>query len=236
MTNFETVFQALPLPVLVFDDQAYVLAANPAAMDLLWARSTTGPSIELQSVPELLSEVVAFAESEAPERRAPIELLTRKGVDRFEVLLRRTGEDGGVLAVLIQPSPTQSDGPSRSRPVGDARPADPSVFDYDDALERLDGEADLLKQVAVVFLSDYRRTMGELGDALARRDAEALVFCAHKLKGALGTLSARAAHDAAARLEQHGRDRQFSEATKDFDQLQGRIDALVPALRSSLHR
>jgi CheY-like chemotaxis protein len=120
--------------------------------------------------------------------------------------------------------------------AGSDEQRDPKVFDYEDALDRLDGEEDLLQQVIVVFLNDGTRTMSELEHALSARDPSALVFCAHKIKGALGTLSAHAAHDAASQLEHLGKEKDFSAAAEALQQLKRRIDELLPVLAASVKK
>jgi len=106
-----------------------------------------------------------------------------------------------------------------------------SSFDYEEALDRLDGEEDLLLEVASVFLDDCPTTMDEIREALARHDADAVAMTAHRLKGALGTLAAHAAHETATRLEKAARDHDFGSVGNAWKDLQQHVAELLPALR-----
>jgi HPt (histidine-containing phosphotransfer) domain-containing protein len=106
------------------------------------------------------------------------------------------------------------------------------VFDQAEALDRLDGEPELLVQVATVFLEDYPITLADISASIERKDGDALAFAAHKIKGGLGTLAARRAWAAAAHVERAGRDKRFADALGALGELRTQIDALLPVLRS----
>lgn len=466
MTTHEAIFQALPCPALIFDRQGRLESANPAALDLLWARSVLGVGLELQSVPELVEEARSFARSQDAERTRELELLTRAGPRAIRIVLRRISkeQDAGFLATLQAVSDvqrelgrpaddawsldavdalgqrvrssmqgvlgltgllaataldaeqaevvrsiaasaeslitlvedwrdrTRMEGPlSENRPfslrgvveeamnearartdhrgvsilaevapdapqvlTGDVRhfrqalvnlvsrmaeevPAspirvrvggqqraggafvvhgtisgqgvsaadlepsvhstllastrlaawfsrktiekmggsvwveidsggtpvchfrlgfrcfsaggrveavdydlgatlessilEPAIFDYDDALDMLDGEEDLLQQVAEVFLEDCPHTMSEIGAALERRDLESVAMSAHRLRGALGTLAAHPAHAATGRLERAALDGDPAAIGQAWADLRSDVDRLLPALR-----
>ena len=65
------------------------------------------------------------------------------------------------------------------------------VFDYDDFLERMDGDMDLLKEVIEIFLDDSPNLLAALRLALRSRDAAAMEKAAHTLKGAAANISAK---------------------------------------------
>ena len=52
-----------------------------------------------------------------------------------------------------------------------------------------------------VFLAEAPRQLGDVRDAIARRDHEALAWTAHRLKGSIANFAAREALSAAERLE-----------------------------------
>jgi len=65
------------------------------------------------------------------------------------------------------------------------------VFDYDDFMERMDGDMDLLKEVIEIFLEDAPNLVAALRSAVRNRNAEAMERAAHTLKGAAANISAK---------------------------------------------
>src|SRR5262249_37071093 len=94
----------------------------------------------------------------------------------------------GDLAPSPQPKPASGPPPEQ-------------VVDLDEALGRLGGDRDLLRELAATFLDQAPRWMDAIRQALDRQDAGQLKTSAHPLKGSLGTFAARAAAEAALRLE-----------------------------------
>ncbi len=105
------------------------------------------------------------------------------------------------------------------------------AFNLPEALRRVGGETGFLREILTTFIEDYPVTMRDLREALSRGDREALTFSAHKLKGALATISAEPAHAAAIQLEQVGSGGDLQEANEALSLLERKIDALLPALR-----
>jgi two-component system, sensor histidine kinase and response regulator len=79
------------------------------------------------------------------------------------------------------------------------------LLDRANALARVGGDLDLLKEIAALFLDEYPRELDEIRTALASGDAHTLERSAHGLKGAVANFGARPAVDAAFQLEQLGR-------------------------------
>jgi CheY-like chemotaxis protein len=119
--------------------------------------------------------------------------------------------------------------------VGDAAPeAGGGAFDEAAALENTDGDEELLRHLAGVFLADVPRLLGEIRAALAGRDGGRLRQAAHSLKGAAQALSARRAAEAALRLEVAGRAGAWADADGAIDGLVREADRLEVALRRLL--
>ena len=87
-------------------------------------------------------------------------------------------------------------------------------------------QADLVR----MFLEDSPKMLEEIRNALARRDAVAVSRVAHRLTGELGILAARAASEAAVRLETAGREADLTAAAEAFSALEGEIERLEPQL------
>jgi CheY-like chemotaxis protein/HPt (histidine-containing phosphotransfer) domain-containing protein len=127
------------------------------------------------------------------------------------------------IDALLPATATTAPAPTAASPVPPSGPP-AAALDRETALARVGGDAQLLRQVACLFLEESPRWLREIRDALARRDADRLRLFAHSLKGSLGTFGARVAFDAAQRLEALGR-------ARDLDQAEPTCAALEEALR-----
>ena len=84
---------------------------------------------------------------------------------------------------------------------------EPAILDRKTLWERVDGDADLLREIIELFLADCPERLLELHEALALQDGPALARAAHRFKGALGNISANSALTAVQRVETVARDR-----------------------------
>jgi len=109
-----------------------------------------------------------------------------------------------------------------------------TVFDREAALGRVDGDVDLLREIVALFLADWPRALTALREALAADDATALTQTAHALKGAVGSLGALTASDAAQRLEELGQQSAFAQASMALAALEDEIARLLPVLTTEL--
>jgi HPt (histidine-containing phosphotransfer) domain-containing protein len=105
-------------------------------------------------------------------------------------------------------------------------------LDRDLALSRVGGDAELLKEIAALFMEDYPNVLAELRAAAARGDAEGVERAAHGLKGSVANFGAQAAVDAAFQLEQMGRAGDLSRVREAIDTLARVLDALHPELKT----
>jgi CheY-like chemotaxis protein/HPt (histidine-containing phosphotransfer) domain-containing protein len=110
---------------------------------------------------------------------------------------------------------------------GEAMVAD---FDRAAALERCGDDADLLRELIDMFLTEIRVWMFDLGRAVEAGDAEAIKRLAHTIKGAVGTFGAQPAYEAAFRLETIGKEGPLGEAAAAFEEMKGVIARLNEAL------
>ncbi|MGH9503550.1 MAG: Hpt domain-containing protein [Terriglobales bacterium] len=100
-----------------------------------------------------------------------------------------------------------------------------------EALERLDGDEDLLRELCEIFLEESPKLLQKLGEAIAESDAAAVMRAAHSLKGELGYLGAAAASQASASLEAMGIEKNLSDAVQVFAFLQEQMAALRLAIK-----
>jgi HPt (histidine-containing phosphotransfer) domain-containing protein len=100
------------------------------------------------------------------------------------------------------------------------------------ALSRVGGDAELLKEIAVLFLDDYPKSLTELHAAVVNGDARRVERAAHGLKGSVSNFGARPAVDAAHELESMGRDQKLIEVEQVLRTLELALAALRPELES----
>ncbi len=113
----------------------------------------------------------------------------------------------------------------------DANPS-PAALDLSRALERVEGDADLLRTMAALFLRDCPQQLAKIREAVSHRDAQSLMYLAHTVKGAVGNFAATAAAEAARRLEMMGRDNDFTQAEEACQKLEETLEGVRTALEA----
>jgi CheY-like chemotaxis protein len=101
-----------------------------------------------------------------------------------------------------------------------------AVFDMSVALDRVDGEREVLEEIVRLYLTDAPSRLEEIEQGLAQGDAKRLVCAAHSLKGATGCLGGSRAADAAQRVEQLAANADLDHAVEAVDQLRLEIGRL----------
>lgn len=107
-----------------------------------------------------------------------------------------------------------------------------AVFDKSVALSRVGGDAELLREIAMLFLDDYPKSLTELREAIATGDPKRIERTAHGLKGSVSNFGARPAVDAALQLETMGRSQKLIEVEQVLLTLELALAALRPELES----
>jgi two-component system, sensor histidine kinase and response regulator len=106
------------------------------------------------------------------------------------------------------------------------------VLEHATAMARVGGDAELLKELAGLFVEEYPQLLTELQAALADGDARRVEHAAHALKGAVANFGAQQAVDTALQLEQLGRIGRLEPAA---DLLRA-LDLVLMALHAELVR
>ena len=124
------------------------------------------------------------------------------------------------------------------RPAEVAAPAasDTALFQPEAALERVEGDRDLLVEVIGLFLAEWPQTASDLAATLESGELPAVVRLAHTLKGAVGNFASPAAFQVAEALEHAARAGDLAAARAAFSRLQETMNRLVPALADYRHQ
>ena len=121
--------------------------------------------------------------------------------------------------------------PSVPKHVPQSAPPVEGPIDWSQALESVEGDHDLLKQVAEAFLAESPSLVGKIRQALPDADRDALRIAAHTLKGQFRCFGAGSAFDHASQLEQMGHTGDLGDAGAVFSLLEEETRQLVSLLR-----
>ncbi|MGH9510272.1 MAG: response regulator, partial [Terriglobales bacterium] len=96
---------------------------------------------------------------------------------------------------------------SDQKPAGSTEPArEAAALDFEEVLEQLAGDKELLRELAELFLKNSPKTLAALHGGVETGNPKAVQAAAHSLKGTLGHLAAKDAVATAEELESRGRE------------------------------
>ena len=110
--------------------------------------------------------------------------------------------------------------------------SDEKILDMEALMARLDGDKELLAEIAGLFLESSSELLLEIREAIDKGDEKGLERSAHTLKGSVGNFFAKKAVDASLRLETMGREGALDEAPQAFEVLEKEIERLIPLLEN----
>lgn len=110
-----------------------------------------------------------------------------------------------------------------------------AVLDRAIALSRVGGDAELLQEMAQLFLEECPSQLESVRAAVRARDAKALERSAHSLKGSVGNFGAAAAHQAALTLEMLGRRGELEHIEPALQKLESAFRQLQPEMENLAH-
>jgi two-component system sensor histidine kinase/response regulator len=124
---------------------------------------------------------------------------------------------------------------SHSTPATDpeasaATAGDPAVFDRRTALDRVNGEEELLNEVIELFLSDAPGRLAEIRVGLEHADSKSVEIAAHSLKGAAGYIGAERVSSQALKVEELARHGELSTVPDEFGKLELEVEKLKEAV------
>jgi PAS domain S-box-containing protein len=154
-------------------------------------------------------------------RHVPIIAMTAHAMKGDRERCLAAGMDGYV-AKPVQPA-------ELLQALGQFAPAAPAL-DRAALLARVGGDAQLLREIAGLFLEEYPRQLAEARAAVEGGDAHRLSRAAHALKGSVANFKAEAALAAALRLETLARTADLAGAADAYAALEGELARLRPVL------
>jgi HPt (histidine-containing phosphotransfer) domain-containing protein len=182
--------------------------------------SSPAPAFRIAASASRPSSPVTHAESSTPNSVPP----------QFTLATDRTKkEDRQVNVVPFSPTSPLGGGPSTP---GSLKNSSPQTFNLNEALARVEGDRELLCEMAGVFLDEYPMLLVTMQDALSHGNAQTLTFAVHTLKGSVANFAATNAFEAALRLEKIARQGNLPQAKAALAELEAELIRLVPVLTS----
>jgi len=157
------------------------------------------------------------------------ELCLAAGMDGYIAKPVRFSDIEQALASLTKPGLTTPGltTPSLAKPSrAPVEAASSPAWNQAEALRRIDGDEELLREMCQLFLQESPKLLLQLQQAVAAGDADAIVRAAHSLKGESSCLSAARTSQAARQLEAIGRNQDLARARDSLAVLEQEIASL----------
>jgi PAS domain S-box-containing protein len=119
-------------------------------------------------------------------------------------------------------------------PSSRAVPRPTSVVDVAGALGRLQGDRALLRRIAVQFAEGAPASRAKLREAVEGRDAKALAFGAHRLRGQASSFGGKALVAAIHELEEEAKREAWTDAARALGCVEDELGRLLEALASDV--
>ena len=104
-------------------------------------------------------------------------------------------------------------------------------FDRDDLMERLNGDRELARQLASVFVDSMPAQLDALATALSNSDAQAAMFTVHSIKGAAANMGCTEVRDLAAVVEKLGESGDLGQASRALREFTAAFEAVRPKIQ-----
>ena len=139
----------------------------------------------------------------------------------FELIERITEKSMGKSHVLLKESEKKE-------------PASEKIFNLSRAMDVVNGNKELLKEISEMFLKDLPDNLAKINDGIVNADPYTLERAAHALKGSVGNFGAKRSFDAAYRLEKMGKEGKMENAGEAFKELEKELETLETELKRAL--
>jgi HPt (histidine-containing phosphotransfer) domain-containing protein len=133
-----------------------------------------------------------------------------------------------LVSIIEQTAPPPP--PGKAAPERQPKPAPEEVIDWKQALAAVDGDIEILHDLLRIFANEAPVTLEKLRAAVELKDASAIQFAAHRLKGSVGNFGARDAVQAAVSLEAMAKKGDLQHVAKSFRNLEHEIQRVLAAI------
>lgn len=106
-----------------------------------------------------------------------------------------------------------------------------SSFDPRALWDRVDGDAELLRELVEIFVAESPALLQRIGNGIERQSFEEVTKFSHKLKGSALQFSGAGVASLAATLERMGQEKSLQNANQVFSNLQREMATLTESLR-----
>jgi two-component system, sensor histidine kinase and response regulator len=186
-------------------------------------------------MPEMdgLAATAAIRESEkAHGTHLPIFAMTAHAMKGDRERCLAAGMDGYITKPVRFSDIEQTLAGLAKTPVTPAKPAAEAVsWNRAEALDRIGGDEDLLRDLCHIFLEESPKLLQKLQQAIAAGDTDGVMRAAHSLKGEAGYLGADGTSHAARQLEEMGQKKDLSRAGDTLAALEREVASLHLNLR-----
>ena len=108
------------------------------------------------------------------------------------------------------------------------------VFDLQKALEVVNGDKELFKEIADIFIKGLPENTANIRKAIEENNIQEVEHAAHSLKGSIGNFAASTAHEVAYGIERMGKEGRLEEASTALSRLEKELDKLQAAIKAAL--
>ena len=171
---------------------------------------TEDDSVDLLIINDTMPEMDGYEATQAlrdkegtGSRRLPVILLTSQPLASIRERCLEVGMDAYIAKPVNPDKLYRTLGDIHALQLVEETPAPPSdsVYDWEEFMERVDDDIELLQRMLFLFGRDYPQLLVEIRAAVESANLESLKMAAHTLRGMLANLTANVAADIAAQLE-----------------------------------
>ena len=212
-----------------------VHSSAPSTVSTSMSPSLTTPELHSVVSPATQFRFADVAGNDSLTSSSPASLLEQSesfaAPSQFTIAKDRSKKEEQQTKMELFPT-TLAQGSSIPLPLQLGSASSQYMLNLDEALNRVDGDRELLSEMAGVFLDEYPLLLVTMQDALSHGNAQTLTYAVHTLKGSVANFAASRVFEAALKLEKIGRQGNLSQAKTALAELEAELARLAPLLTS----